>query len=123
MSKEKMTMREFLTTIAGNEELYPEDMVNFAKGRIKVLDETNEKRKGKPKKVSESTEASRRELIGKVLEVVEIDKPFLAKEVAVALNISPQKASAILKIMVEMAMLEKVVPENRNKPLEYLRTF
>lgn len=118
MSKEKMTMREFLTAVAENENV-ADDLIDFATDRIKHLDQVNEKRKNAPKKPSKVHEENLL-IANDILEMLkESSGNVLAKDIATKIGHSVQKTSAILKVMVEENLIEKIVPSNRNKPMEY----
>jgi len=118
MTKEKMTMREFLTAISENE-MVEDELKDYAIDRIKHLDQVNEKRKNAPKKPSKVHEENLA-LAKDVLEILKgSSETFLAKDIAKEIGHSIQKTSAILKTMVEENLVEKIVPSNRNKPMEY----
>lgn len=118
MTNEKMTMREFLTAISENE-MVADDLKKYAIERINHLDQTNEKRKNAPKKPSKAHEENL-QLAKDVLEILKgSSENFLAKDIAKEIGQSIQKTSAILKTMVEENLVEKIVPSNRNKPMEY----
>ena len=90
-----MTQREFFNAIAENETL-TEDMRDFAKNQILLLDKRNEKRR-------EATSRKAKEnapIIAAILETLTTD-PQTAAEIAEVVEISTQKASALLRQLEE----------------------
>ena len=113
----KMTERMFLNeVIAGN---LTDEVVTFATTRIEKMNEQNQKRKDAPKKPSKVSEENAT-LIQAVTDFLAgVDGNSVAKDVAVAVGVTPQKASGLLKTMVNNGTVEKIVPENRNASIEY----
>ena len=88
-----MTNREFYTNIANG--TITEAEKEFALAAIAKMDETNEKRKNKPSKKSEEN-APIVEAITNALTA----EPAVASDIAAAVGISTQKASALLRQLV-----------------------
>ena len=94
-----MTNREFYKAIANGE--MNEELKNFALEGIKKLDH-NELRNSKPTKTAKENEPIK----ARITEILTTsDKPMLASEVASAVEISTQKASALLRQLVESGVL------------------
>ena len=89
-----MTNREFFTAIANAESLSAE-LVEFATNAIAKMDETNEKRKNKPSK----TAIENAPIIEALTNALTSD-PQTASDLAVAVGISTQKASSLLRQIV-----------------------
>ena len=89
-----MTNREFLTAIAPNSTL-PAEIVEHASNEIAKLDAANEKRKNKPSKTAIENEP----IIKSLTEALTSD-PQTASDLAVAVGISTQKASSLLRQIV-----------------------
>lgn len=97
-----MTKREFLNAvIALNDEVTTE----FAKAEIEKMDARNASRKDKPSKKSVENEPIK----AKIAEVL-TDTPQTASEIASKVEISVQKASALLRQM-ECKVTEIKVPK------------
>ena len=97
-----MTKREFLNAvIALNDEVTTE----FAKAEIEKMDARNASRKDKPSKKSVENEPIK----AKIAEVL-TDTPQTASEIAAKVEISVQKASALLRQM-ECKVTEVKVPK------------
>ena len=89
-----MTNREFLTAIANSENLSAE-LVEHATNEIAKMDAANEKRKNKPSKTAEANAP----ILVSLTEVLTSD-PQTASDLAVAVGISTQKASSLLRQLV-----------------------
>ena len=87
-----MTTREFLESVLKIENV-PEALQTECKERIAKLDKTNEARKNKPSKVQVENEPIKAE----ILKYVADNPKSTASKVGVALEISTNKASALLK--------------------------
>lgn len=98
--EKKMTNREFYKAIANGE--MNEELKNFALEGIKKLDHKNELRNSKPTKTAKENEPIK----ARITEIlITNDKPMLASEIASAVEISTQKASALLRQLVEGGVL------------------
>ena len=86
-----MTNREFYTAIANAENISAE-LVEFATNAIAKMDEANEKRKNKPSKTAEANAPILESITG-----VLTAEPQTASDIATAVGISTQKASALLR--------------------------
>jgi predicted HTH transcriptional regulator len=91
-----MTKREFYEAIAKNETLVQE-VRDFAEAAITKLDETNEKRRNAVSKKAAENQPLLEQIVNDILG----NEPVTASEVAVALEISTQKASYLLRALVE----------------------
>lgn len=89
-----MTNREFFTAIAENEAL-PTDVRDFATSAISKLDARNEKRKDTPTKAQKENAPIKEHIVA-----VFNGSPMTAAEVAEAVGVSTQKASALLRQLV-----------------------
>ena len=78
------------------------EIVEFAKAEIVKLDEKNSKKKGS---LSDAQKENSR-LADEIFDTLEAGKSYVAKEVATIMEISTQKASALLKKLVEAGKLE-----------------
>ena len=88
-----MTNREFYTNIANG--TITEAEKEFALAAIAKMDETNEKRKNKPSKTAEANAP----IIEALTNALTSD-PQTASDLAVAIGISTQKASSLLRQIV-----------------------
>ena len=91
-----MTNREFFTAIASNATLSAE-LVKFAKEAIVKLDKRNASRSSKPSKTAIANEPIK----ASIVEYVTAHANALASDIAVACEISTQKASALCVQMVK----------------------
>ena len=89
-----MTNREFLTAIANSENLSAE-LVEHATNEIAKMDAANEKRKNKPSKTAEANAP----ILVSLTDALTSD-PQTASDLAVAVGISTQKASSLLRQIV-----------------------
>ena len=87
-----MTNREFFENVIATSE--DEEMIAKAKALIEALDRRNAKRAERPSKTAIANEPIKAE-IAKVL----TDEPTTASEIAAKVEISVQKASALLRQM------------------------
>jgi hypothetical protein len=92
-----MTNREFLNNIIANED-FATEMREHAGKMLAQMDATLEKRKAKPSKAAIANEPIKVAIIDYLTEQTE---PALAATVANALEISVQKASSLLRGLVE----------------------
>lgn len=97
-----MTNREFFEAIEKNEALTA-DIRRHAKMAIKKLDKANEGRKNKPSKKSKENEPIKL----KIFEYLAEADYTPASEIAEAVEISPNKASALCRQLVEEGKLER----------------
>lgn len=88
-----MTNREFYTNIANG--TITEAEKEFALAAIAKMDETNEKRKNKPSKTAEANAP----ILASLTNALTSD-PQTAADLAVAVGISTQKASSLLRQLV-----------------------
>lgn len=85
-----MTKREMFTEIANGN--ITEEIIEMAKNEIVKMDERNAKRKNSPSKKSVENEPIK----ARIIEVL-TDTPQSASEIATKVEISTQKASALLR--------------------------
>lgn len=97
-----MTNREFFEVIANNETL-AEDIRNHAKTAIEKLDKANAGRKNNPSKKSKENEPIKL----KIFEYLAEADYTPASEIAEAVEISTNKASALCRQLVEEGKLER----------------
>lgn len=90
-----MTQREFLTAVS-NSNLNPE-VVDFAKAEIEKMDARNEKRKATPSKTAQANEPIKEAIVKTLTE----KGTMCAADVAGLVEISTQKASSLLRQLVE----------------------
>lgn len=95
-----MTNREFFTAIASNDTLSAE-LIKFAIEAIIKLDKRNASRSSKPSKTAIANEPIK----ASIVEYVTNYPNALASEIAVACEITTQKASALCRQMVENEVL------------------
>lgn len=103
MTEKKMTQREFFTkAIEIFESTENAEMVEFAKERISALDKRNENRSNKQTK----TQIENDVIKSKILELYESgNEVFVASQVGEKLEISTNKASALLR---QLALADKL---------------
>lgn len=104
-----MTNREFFTAIASNATLSAE-LVKFAEEAIVKLDKRNASRSSKPSKTAVANEPIK----ASIVEYVTDHANALASDIAVACEISTQKASALCVQMVKdnvLTVCEVKVPK------------
>ena len=90
-----MTNREFLNAIANMENI-SEELKNEAVARIEKMDATNEARKNKPSKKAEENAP----LMDKIANEILTTEAVPAANIAEVMEISTQKASALLRALV-----------------------
>lgn len=95
-----MTNREFFTAIASNTAL-SDELVKFANEAIAKLDKRNASRSSKPSKTAIANEPIK----ASIMEYVTAHANALASDIAVACEISTQKASALCVQMVKDEVL------------------
>lgn len=89
-----MTNREFYSQLISLD--IAQDLKDFAKNEIEKLNARNDKRKNTPSKTQIENEPLKASIIGAIG-----DGSMVASEIASALGISTQKASALCKLLVE----------------------
>ena len=94
-----MTNREFYNAIVNG--TMNDEIKAFASEAIVKLDERNAKRNSRPSKTALANEPIKEE----ILKLFAENQKLLASEVGTALNISTQKASALLRQLVESEKL------------------
>jgi predicted transcriptional regulator len=94
-----MTMRDFLTAVV--EDKLNDEMLDYAREAIKKLDARNEKRRNTESKTAKANAPIKAE----ILAYVEGSHPAIASEIAKALNITTQKASALCRQLVDEGTL------------------
>ena len=97
---EKFTRRDFLNAVLAGE--YSEQVVNFATTELGKMDAQNEKRKTTLTKKQEANE----ELIERIKTEVLSETAMTASEVAAVVEVSTQKASALLKKLADAGKVQ-----------------
>lgn len=121
MAKNIMTNREFFQAVAELVE-YPA-LVEKAEKELEKMDTALERRKNSPANKKKAEE--NRALAEHVLPVLSTDKELTASEITNLVNEATgeryftQKITAILKVLEEDKKINKVFPEQRNKPAVY----
>lgn len=109
-----MTNREFYTAIASSTTL-PTELVEFAAAAIEKMDNANAKRKNTPSKTAIANEPLKEQLLNEILSL----EPMPTNNVAAALGVSNQKASALLRQLVAdgkvIAVEDKVPGKGKQK--------
>lgn len=109
-----MTNREFYTAIASSTTL-PTELVEFAAAAIEKMDNANAKRKNTPSKTAIANEPLKEQLLNEILSL----EPMPTNNVAAALGVSNQKASALLRQLVAdgkvVAVEDKVPGKGKQK--------
>lgn len=100
MTNEKMTKREFLNAIVNGE--INEDIKTFAEEELEKLDAANAKRREKSSKKREENQP----LLDRIYNEILGDETKTASEVAEVIETSVQKASSLLKILVDEGKAE-----------------
>lgn len=110
MTNSKMTKRERLEKIV-NGEFSMDEVIEFAKAEIAKLDAENAKRREK----AAAKRAEYKPFLDKITdEILSTDEEKLCSEVAAELEVSTQKATSLLKMLVEAGTIvkgEKKVPK------------
>lgn len=103
MENKTMTSREFYNAIISG--AVTEQVVNYAKGQVKKLDEKNERRRTTTSK----NQQENIELCEKIMQTLEKGRYYLASEVVAAVEglKSTQKASALLAMLAEEGKIIK----------------
>lgn len=106
-----MTQREFLTAVSKSN-LNPE-VVAFAEAEIEKMDARNEKRKATPSKTAQANEPIKEEIV----KVLTERGTLCSADVGELVEISTQKASSLLRQLVEDGKVkseDKKVPKKGN---------
>ena len=98
--KETMTKREFLETVMG---LGHPEVAEFAAKELEKMDRALEKRRSKPTKAQIANAPIIQQIVSEILEGKELKT---ASEIAKILDISVQKASAVLRQAVSEGKVE-----------------
>ena len=89
-----MTNREFYTAIVNAN--INDEITSYAEAAIAKMDATNEKRRNTPSK----TQIENAPLLETIVSTILTGEPKTASDVATELEVSPQKASALLRSLV-----------------------
>ena len=95
MTNEKMTKRDFLNAVMNGE--INDEIKAFAEEEIEKLDTANAKRREKTSKKREENKP----LLGQIYNEILGEEPKTASEVAEVIQTSVQKASSLLRTLVE----------------------
>lgn len=101
--KNTMTARRFFTEIQTYD--LPAELLDYAANEIQKLDDAKEKRKEKPTKVQKENAAIREQLHAYMAEHLS-DEYFSQAELGEALEISPNKAGALARQLVQAGLAE-----------------
>lgn len=99
---DKMTKREFYTAIVNGE--IDEQVKEFAAAELEKLDAANEKRRNTMSKKAQENLP----LMEKIMDEILGEEPKTATDVSKVLEVSVQKASGLLRRLVEEGRAEKV---------------
>lgn len=102
-----MTQREFLTAVSNGN--INDEIIDFAKAEIKKMDARNEKRKTTPSKTALANEPIKEEIVKALTE----RGTMCAADVGELVEITTQKASSLLRQLVEDG---KVTSEDKKVP-------
>ncbi len=105
----KMTEREFLTAILAVEGIAT-DLADYATEGLAKLDARNDKRKNTKSKAQIENEG----IMATILEAL-ATAPMVASEIATAVGISTQKASALCKLLAESGKVTVADIKVKNK--------
>lgn len=110
-----MTNREFFTAIASSENLSAE-LIEHATHEIEKMDARKAQRSSKPTKKQQENEP----ILAQILPLV-LANPMTASEVATAVEISTQKASALLRELVSRGKLavDEISVKGKGKQKQY----
>ena len=101
--KNTMTARRFFTEIQTYD--LPAELLDYAANEIQKLDDAKEKRKKKPTKAQKENAAIREQLHAYMVENLS-DEYFSQAELGEALEISPNKAGALARQLVQAGLAE-----------------
>ena len=104
-----MTNREFYTAIIGNPNV-ADDLKTYAQGEIDKLDARNDKRKNTQTKTQKENEGIMTSILDHLT-----NGSAVASDIATALGISTQKASALCKLLVNDGKLTVTDIKVKNK--------
>ena len=104
-----MTNREFYTAIIGNPNV-ADDLKTFAQGEIDKLDARNDKRKNTQTKAQKENEGIMTSILTHLA-----NGSAVASDIAKALGISTQKASALCKLLVDSGKVTVADIKVKNK--------
>lgn len=104
-----MTNREFMMNVIAA--AISDEMTAYAEEQVKKMDTKNETRRNTQSK----TQAQNETIKNAVLEAMETDKVYVASEIAETMAISTQKASALLRQMVDAGKVEQTEVKVKNK--------
>lgn len=106
----KVTKVERISNIINAYAISGEDK-EFLLHEIELINKRNASKSGKPTKKQTENETVKQS----IYEAMEVGKPYTATDIATALNLpSPQKASALLKQMVDAGVVAKSVDKRRS---------
>ena len=105
-----MTEREFLTKVIAIEDI-AQDIKDYATEGIAKLDARNDKRKNTQTKAQKENEG----VMATIVETITANGAMVASEIASAVGISTQKASALCKLLVDGGKLAVADVKVKNK--------
>ena len=107
MTNSTMTVRTFLERVAKDyAEMNDAEMAEFAKGRIEALDKRNASRKSKPTKSQIENEPIKALIVEVLKAKADSESPMLASVLAEECEVSPQKITALVKQIDDVAVVD-----------------
>ena len=106
----KMTEREFLTKVIATEGI-ADELKTYAEEGIAKLDAKNDKRRNTQTKAQKENEG----LMAEIVDTITANGKMVASEIADAMGISTQKASALCKLLVDGGKLSVADVRVKNK--------
>lgn len=106
----KMTEREFLTKVIAIEGI-ADELKTYAEEGIAKLDAKNDKRRNTQTKAQKENEV----LMAEIVDTIIANGKMVASEIAGAMGISTQKASALCKLLVDGGKLSVADVKIKNK--------
>ena len=105
-----MTEREFLTKVIATEGI-ADELKTYAEEGIAKLDAKNDKRRNTQTKAQKENEG----LMAEIVDTITANGKMVASEIADAMGISTQKASALCKLLVDGGKLSVADVRVKNK--------
>lgn len=99
------TKREMLNAIATG--IVNEEVIAWAAAEIEKLDAKNEARRGKVSPKEAEKRAENLKMVEKIVAEFLGDEPMTASQIGEVAQVSPQKASALMRLAVKNGLVEK----------------
>lgn len=119
-SEKTMTARRFFTEIQGYD--LPAELLDYAANEIQKLDDAAQKRREKPSKAQQENAAIREQLHAYMVEHLS-DEYFSQAELGEALSISPNKAGALARQLVQAGLAEATDVKVKSRTLKGYRAI